>query len=214
VKAEFSDYKLYPTLGELVEHHRNLIQLQKHKDQLSKSFPKEMERIDWKKLRLSYKKLLEDDLTMNELDEIIEYAIPQMDRALQDGKSKYEEVAEQIRLMPVGITPLYFLEGYVFLEEAYRKQILVYRYAVTIFQQAQETFRAIQWKFIESVGRKLSQTHEALKLSLVRRYQQLPNPATFLILLEEPFPFEATYLPIAKRTLMQHLAMLEQQNNV
>ncbi|MGF1533780.1 MAG: hypothetical protein ACFCUI_08750 [Bernardetiaceae bacterium] len=208
-RGQFSDQKLYPVLSELVDHHRHLTQIQSNKQHLKVHFPKQAQRLDWQKLQVSYQDLLNDDQMMRELDQIIAYALPQLDAVLQDGKALYEEVSEKIDVQPVGITPIYFREGYIFLEEAYRRHILVYRYAVTIFEQAQETFRAIQWRFVELIQRSLSQTYESLKVSLARRDRQLPNPATFLIVLEQPYPFEETFLPIAKRTLMQHLARLE-----
>lgn len=211
-QRQFSDHKLYPVLAELVEHHRNLIRIQESKTHLKQHFPKKAEKLDWEQLRLSYQEVIEDDETMRELDEIIAYALPQFDARLREGKELYEEVADQLEVRPVGITPMYFREGYIFLEEVYRRHILVYRYAVTIFEQAHETFRAIQWQFLERVQRSLAQTHESLKVSLARRHRQLPNPATFLIALEHPYPFQETFLPIAKRTLMRHLATLEAES--
>lgn len=208
-KSQFSDRKLYPVLADLVEHHRNLSRIQENKQHLRGQFPRQLSKLDWEKVRLSYQEMVEDSETMKELDAIIDYALPRFDAALREGKDIYEEVSEQLEVQPVGITPMYFREGYIFLEEVYRRHILVYRYAITIFKQAHEKFRAIQWQFIERVQRSLAQTHESLKVSLVRRYRQLPNPATFLIALERPYPFEETFLPIAKRSLLQHIAALE-----
>ncbi|MFN3316181.1 MAG: hypothetical protein ACK40K_05165, partial [Raineya sp.] len=50
------------------------------------------------------------------------------------------------------------------------------------------------------------ETFENLKISLLRKYSELPNPATYLVNAKLPYPLEETLLPIAKRVLVRHIS--------
>jgi hypothetical protein len=41
---------------------------------------------------------------------------------------------------------------------------------------------------------------------LVKRYKDLPNPATYLILSKMKFPYAETLMPVAKRLFVKHIS--------
>ncbi len=51
---QFRQVKLYPVLGELIEHHRNLEELKSGKTRLSQLFPKALTSVDLKNARFYY----------------------------------------------------------------------------------------------------------------------------------------------------------------
>ncbi|NJO02561.1 MAG: hypothetical protein HC880_13515 [Bacteroidia bacterium] len=205
VKENFERIRLYPYLSDLVFHYQNLVSLKNDKELLFENFPKEISRADFEKLSLQYKKLINDDALMSEMEEIIFYAIPQVKNLLDEGKNIYEHVEENVEISPVGITPLRFDEGYLFICERHEQETQVYMYQITIFENANETFRAIHTHFLETVIKGFGKTFESLKIDVIQKYKQLPNPATYLIYSKLNFPMDETLLPIAKRLLVKHV---------
>src|SRR5574337_759878 len=75
VKDSFLRVELYPHLSDLVFHYRNLISLRENKMLLGDSFPRELSPESLKKLKVSYRKMIEDDAVMNEIESIMEFAL-------------------------------------------------------------------------------------------------------------------------------------------
>ncbi|GAB4489371.1 MAG: hypothetical protein OHK0045_12410 [Raineya sp.] len=206
VKDEFEESKLYPYLSDLVFHYQNLLSVKEHKKLLYKSFPKKISQIDFKKLRMQYENLIEDDALMQELEDIISFALPNFKKLLQEGKTLYEYVEQHLEISPIGIHPLYQEEGYMFLYEEILRHIQVYEYQISVFDSAENQYRGIHVHYLETIQKSLFETFENLKISLLRKYEKLPNPAAFLVSAKLPYPLEETLLPIAKRALVRHIS--------
>jgi len=206
VKDSFSKVQLYPFMADLVFHYRNLLAIKENKTLLRESFPKEISLEEFQKLELSYRQLIEDDAVMNELETIIEFALPQIKDSLQEGSVIYELVESKCEIAPVGVTPLYAKEGYLFVTQPPEKETNVYRYQMSIFEGSQEQLRSLNTHFIACVEKNTLNTYEQIKLNLIRQYQDLPNPATYLILSKLKFPFSETLMPVAKRLFVKHIS--------
>lgn len=206
VKASFQRVELYPFLADLVFHYRNLVSLRENKSVLRQSFPKELSPESLQKLELSYTRMIEDDRLMSEIESIMEYALPQFKSSLDEGSFIYEYVESHCEISPVGLTALYTNEGYLFVTQPPEKETHVYRYQVTLFQQSTESMRGIYTEFIRTDERKLSNTYEHMKLTLIRQYAELPNPAVYLVLSKLKVPMTQTLMPVAKRLLVKSLS--------
>ena len=206
VKSSFGKVELYPFLADLVFHYRNLHALKENKALLKDSFPKELSIEELKRLELSYREMIEDDSVMSELESIINFALPQIKDSLQEGSIIYEYVESQCEISPVGVTPLYAKEGYLFVTEPPEKETNIYRYQMSIFEGTQEQLRSLNTQFIERVEKNTLNTYERLKLDLVRKFKDLPNPAAYLILARMKFPFVETLMPVAKRLFVKHIS--------
>jgi len=206
VSSSFSRSELYPFLGDLVFHYRNLIAIRENKSLIKDSFPKEISLEEFKKLELTYREIIEDDDIMSELENIIDFAIPKIKDSLQEGSVIYEYVESQFEISPIGVTPLYANEGYLFVSQPPEKETNVYKYQISIFEGSQEQLRSLNTEFIESVEKKPLHTYERIKLDILSRYKQMPNPATFLIFSKTRFPFSETLMPVAKRLFVKHIS--------
>lgn len=206
VKDSFGRVELYPFLADLVFHYRNLVSVKENKTLIRDAFPKELSIDEFKKLELKYRELVEDDAIMNELESIIEFAIPQIKVSLKEGSVIYDYVESQCEIAPVGVTPLYAKEGYLFVTQPPEKQTNVYRYQVSIFEDSQEQLRSLNTQFIESVERQPFYTYENIKLDLIKKYKDLPNPAAYLVISKMKFPFAETLMPVAKRLFVKHIS--------
>lgn len=208
VKNEFGKQHLYPVFSDLLMHYRNLLQVKAHKQLVYEQFPQRISRADFEKLELVYEKIVEDDETMQQLAEIIQFAAPLFNEMVTEGKELYDFVERHLELSPVGITPIYYNEGYLFLEVLPGKETQVYLYRITIFENTYEKYKGINTRHLLTVRRGLAQTHENLKVQLLRERQELPNPATFVAVSKIPVPLEQALLPIAKRSLVKYVTRL------
>ncbi|HMP99530.1 MAG TPA: hypothetical protein PKC24_07080 [Cyclobacteriaceae bacterium] len=206
VGESFGRVELYPFLADLVFHYRNLLMVKENKDVLFESFPKEISKEEFNKLQLSYKKIVEDDVTMQEIESIIDFAIPQIKHSLDEGSQLFEIVEANCEISPIGVTPLYAAEGYLFVTQPPAKETRLYRYQVSIFENASETHRGLNLRLLDTFRKGLAQSYEHIKLDLIRRFNDLPNPATFLAVSKLRFPYEPTLMPVVKRLLVKQIS--------
>ncbi len=208
VRTEFGQQKLYPVFSDLIMHYRNLQQVREHKKLAYEAFPQQITRADFEKLELVYEKIVQDDETMAQIEEVIQYASPLFKEALHEGKELYDFIERHLEINPVGITPMYFDEGYLFLDAFPGRETQVYVYRMSVFQNAYEKYRGIHTRLVRTVRRGLAITHENLKVQLVKENQELPNPATFVVVAKVPCPLDQALLPIAKRSLVKYVGNL------
>ena len=202
----FRENKLYPQLGDIIFHYNNMVSFRDNKKLLQDQFPKRLTGIQLEKLTLLYEQVIEDDELMKELEEIIHYATGKMQKTISSGTEIYEFVEEKIIIIPVGLVPLDNTEGYFFLNNGNEKDTLVFRYRLTIFEKHDEKYRGIKTDFIDSWYRSITSTYEHIKMDLIRKKSDLPNPAVYAIETSLRFPVEETLLPVAKRYLVKFIS--------
>lgn len=205
VQMAFGRTELYPFLSDLVMHYRNLQTVREGKTLLSSAFPRELSAERMQRLELLYQRVVEDDELMEELESIIEYALPKFKNSLDEGISVYEYVESQCELTLVGLTTLYNNEGYLFVTQPPQTDTAIYRYQLSVFDQGTEQYRGLHLAWLGSEVRSLANTFEAMKMRLARENRQLPQPTTYLLVTKGRFPFEGTVLPVAKRMLIKCL---------
>lgn len=206
VKESFNRVELYPFLSDLVFHYRNLKSISENKGLIQEAFPREIAFDKIKDLELSYRKIVQDDSVMREIEDIISFSLPKVKDHLDEGSVIYEYVESQCEISPVGLSSLYKQEGYLFISQPPQKDTDVFRYQITIFDQSNETLRGINTQYIYSTERSLTNTFEQIKMKLIKQFSDIPNPSTYLITTKLKFPFEETLIPVAKRLLVKYLA--------
>ncbi len=205
IQKKFDLAELYPFLSDLIMHYRNLLKVKDNKEVIYESFPKSITKADFKKLQFTYKRMVKDDELMEELETIISFAIPKMEEAIGLGKELYDFVEENMEMATIGLTPIYSNEGYVLVNQDAARQVQVFRYEMSVLESSTENYRALNTTFIGDDFHDFSRTYEQIKLDLAKKYWELPNPATFLIVSKMKFPFPQTVLPVAKRLLVRKL---------
>ncbi len=206
VDAQFKEVKLYPPLADLIHHYSKLQKFSENKEQLKAAFPKTLQAPDFKEMKLKYKPDHIDDDVMRQLEEIVEYCLPQLKSYIEEGKSIYDFLEKETKIEPVGLSPIYQKEGYALLSLEKSKDVYIYRYRVTLFQNSVDSFKGIVMKFIQRVSHSLVNTIEQIKLDLIKCYQDLPNPATYRIHSHHQIPMQESFLPISKRLLLKTVA--------
>ena len=207
IGSRFNQSELYPFMSDLIFHYRNLIKVREHKKLMYDSFPESLTKADFNKLRLTYDKIVNDDEVMSQIEEIISFAIPKMKGMLEEGKELFEFVEEHIALEPVGVSPIYSDEGYLFINQEASADVSIFRYQMTFFEHAEEKYRSMTTQFLMNEMRGISKTFENIKVALTKQFTDLPNPATYLASSKLKFPLNETVLPVAKRMLVRRISV-------
>lgn len=206
VGLSFEQRKLYPQLSELIEHYREVKRLKESTDYLQENFPGELRGIDLTHLQLNYQRLADDDQLFAELMATVNFSLPQMEAYIRKGKELYEYVEKNISVEPVGVVPLDTREGYFFLGNKTSCTADVYAYHISIFEHAEDKYRSLQTRYLQSYPISLMHTYAYIKSDLIRQRKDLPNPATYAVETDMELPVQECLLPVAKRVLMRHIA--------
>ncbi len=206
VSDNFTENRLYPYLADLVEHYRNLRSIKDNKQVLYNQFPERLKGPDMEQFRLIYEKMVQDDTLMQEIESILDYSIPQMEHSLKEGKKIYDIIEDNLKIFPIGVIPLFNEDGYLFLKLGSSTDTWVYEYHISFFENSMERFRGIQVNYIATYEKNILNTYEAIKIDLLRFNKNLPNPATYVVESDLSIPFEETFLPLVKRTIVKRIA--------
>lgn len=209
VQYQFDKQKLYPHLNDLVNHHQYLTRLRDGKLELNQAFPKAITRINTEQWQIEYARLVEDEDFLKVIDEIIEYALPQFKQYLCQGAEQYNAIEEELVLSPVGLIPIDVREGYLMIRVPVVKRVNVYRYELNVFQQADDQYRSLKTTWVGTQTLSIVNTYNNIKYELIKRYDSLPNPATYVVEYGNKIPYTPTLYPIAKRALMKELSQAE-----
>lgn len=205
VSQEFAQYRLYPSFSDLVFHYNNLHQFQEGRNQLRKQFPAELNEEEFRRMRLQYDAKESESADLEEIGNIVSYALPEIKSRVHYGKEIYETIESDLLIEPVGITPLYRQEGYVLLRFEPLQEVKAFAYRISFFENIEENYYGISFKHVQSFQLSISNHYEQMKRSLIKTYGELPNPATYLALSRQLYPEMASILPVIKRKMLKML---------
>jgi hypothetical protein len=182
-----------------------------------KGQPRDIKEIDLDNKQVVYEWPELDEGQMADVKTLIEWALPRLREALEEGKTIYEFVAENLRLKEVGLVPAYRREGYLLVTEGRDGDgaLHVMQYTLSIFDGSAdengERYRLLKTAPLKRIDYDAGLVPEPqqVKLDLLEERRELPNPATYFFDSEVDFPFEPTVFPIVKRKLMRYLSGAE-----
>lgn len=208
VSRNYGEQKIYPFLSDLMMHYHNLVKVKQNKSLVKEQFPKNLKQVDVENFKLQYEELISDDRYLAEVEKILDYAIPRMKECMDDGKALFDFVQEKLRVEPIGLLPLNKDFGYIFIKQAEESYTKVYNYELSFYEAANERYRSIKTKYLDTYEKSITNTFESLKLELIKTERSMPNPATFLVQSKMKFPFAETLLPVTKRIFIKYLSTL------
>lgn len=207
ISEDFQNNRIYPHLSELVELKKVLTDIKDRLEDLRNDFPKRIKNIDLVNKIIEHEVVFVDGSDLTKVEDLIEWALPHIEAKIEEGIAIYEYVNEEIDVEEVGILPNYIDEGYFFVPDNEEEKLLLFQYEVSIFQSAQDQYRALKTGFLKALhqGRALMSPN-SIKLDLIKEHKKLPNPATYSFKTDLDFPFNETIFPVVKRKLMRQLA--------
>ena len=204
VKENYKSNKIYPYLTELIGHYKNLLLIKKNQAELKENSAKELKGFDFINGKLVYHTDEKIEL-ITVLNQIIDFALPLLAENIQEGKTIYEWVEEHVKMKPVGITPLRKDAGYFFLHYTNEKDVFAYRYELSIISFQGQNHKALHVNEFEHYECSLSTSYESIKIDLISKNKDLPNPAVYAINCDVKVPMNETFLPLAKRYFISHM---------
>lgn len=207
VSKNFDERRLYPFLSDLLAHYNNLVTLKQNKTFVSKQFPRHISRIDLENFAIEYERMMLDDSCMEEVEAILDFAIPRMYQSLSEGRELYHDVEQHLQIYPVGIVSLNPEAGFMMLVLPHTRHTQVYRYQITVFESSDEKFRGIRTVLVGEYQQSFVNTLEAIKLQVIHQLQAEDNPATFAVEALASFPLQETLLPVARRSLVRYICL-------
>lgn len=201
--------KLYPAFGELIDLSNELNNLLNQRENYRGLQSKRITGIDLENRTLIYEYNTEDfnEDKLSKIFDFIEWALPKIKEVVEEGTAIYDFVDSNIDIKEIGILPLYKDEGYFFVPDHSEKLTHVYKFLLSNIVTSNVPFKSLKTHFLEAISEDVTVIPpESIKLELIKKYPELPNPATYNLQVEIDFPFNETILPIAKRKLMRYLA--------
>jgi len=209
INAHFNKTQLYPNLNDLIFHYNNLKKFKSDKTTLESNFPVRLSNVDIAAVRITYEKIVNDDTMMQEIEQIIGYAVGKIKPAIKEGQEIHDFVESHLAIMEIGVRPLYPFHGYLLLRNGDEKGTHVYEYQVTLFESHQEKYRGIHTTYVTRYEKHfVYNTPEAIRKDLIHTRREVPNPAVYQVESDITFPVENTLLPLAKKTLVRTLSAL------
>ncbi len=208
-KEQLHKYKLYPVFGELVELSNELNHILESRNNFKSLVSKKIVGIDLENQSLIYEynneEISEDKIS--KIFDFIDWALPKIKEIIDEGTAIYDFVESNMNIKEIGIIPLYKDEGYFFIPSHEVKATFVYKFLLSNIVTSNIPFKSLKTQLLESIQSSLAAIPpETIKLDLIKKYPELPNPATYNLETDIDFPFNETVLPIAKRKLMRYLA--------
>lgn len=207
VRRHLRQHRLYPHLSHLVSVRRLLEEIRTKFEELNAGLPRALSAIDWDSAEIRHEARFVPDGDLGAMQRLVVWVLPLIDELIEEGAAIHEFVQEHMTLQQVGILPEYRQEGYMIIPDNRRDHLNVFRFEMGLLPGGGERFRALKTRFLEA--RKIRAgavpTMSAIKLDLIRRERDLPNPATYFADTRLDFSFHQTILPVARRLLMAQI---------
>lgn len=206
MRSNFHHNKIFPDLTSLIELFNTLQSITQNADDLRSKAHRSIKDLNLKERKVIYEETPISDNDFEQIRDLMFWALPLLQDAIEEGKTMFEFVDENLALEVVGILPTYLEEGYLFIPDNAASMLHLIKYEVSIFTGAGERYRSLKTSVVKSLHQStVRQPTQSIKLDLVQEYPDLPNPATYSFETDLEFPFQETILPVAKRRLLRYL---------
>jgi len=209
VCTDFTKKKIYPSLATLIELKQSIDKIKDERNNLNEKFPKHIKGFDINAQKIIYESAADVNHNNNieEFFNLIDWALPYIEEAIDEGIILFDFVDKNISLDQVGVMPMYKDEGYFMVTDNTAFELQVHRYESTLFSSGNENYRSLKTEFVKSERQVIiRRSPESIKHELIKDRKDLPNPATFIFDSDLDFPFTETIFPVVKRKLISHIA--------
>jgi hypothetical protein len=199
--------KLYPALAELIAIKNELELLLEQMSLFDAEFVLNLNYADFsEELPLGNSEGY-DDASLQIVSEIISWALPQIQTAIDEGKAIFDFVDENIHFTEIGIAPLNKNEGYFFIPDQKHDLMKIYRFEMSLFSTEENPLRTLKTKLVDLISLQAPEVKSPydIKHNLLKKYTDLQNPLCYYFETDLDFPFVDTILPVAKRKLVRKL---------
>lgn len=190
IEDDIKQNKINPSLDQIKYQISNLEKWKYSKELYHK---KKLTGIDFEKMTLIYDLPDHNHPDLKEIDSIVDFCLPYLKEFQLKLSKLIQKISKNLLWDNVGIIPTYKKEGYIFLQ--IDKSINVYQYKNilgTVFEK-KDTFES-----------GLIQNPTWIKLELLKKYSDMPNPNCILIKSKD-YPIEESILPVVKLEMSKYV---------
>ncbi len=198
----FASQCLYPLFADAIEHYKEIQKAQQ--GLLQPPIKKDIIGINKNSWQFVYNESCSSEW-IQELQKIIYFAIPLLQKSIQEGQKLYQKLKQDITINVLGLHASYIKEGYLLLHILPENKVKVYQYQLCLWEEKDEKYRSLRTNFITDFAINILSQPENIKAELIQSYPSLPCPATYYITSKCSIPFQESYLPIAKRMLLEKM---------
>ena len=206
VEVKFEQLRLYPYLDDIRIHLEDLYALKDEQLVWERILSSDLIGLDIDNWSLKYLKprLKEEDI-LEVINDIIDMAIPEMEKAWEKGQELKEDLLDSINITPVGLIPLNTNEGYILIRSWAETKVYAFNMHLFLEENDDDQYRSLITKYLHTFVNTPSNTPERIKAQLVRANPGLPNPATFLFRTESNIPHIESLMPLAKQLAYNYI---------
>ncbi len=199
-KNFYTEFRLYPYLSDLIKHNKNLIQFQEEKIKIFNKFPKRIKGFSLVEHKLNYEPLEKD--TLSTVSEIIDFALPEIQKHIEIGQALYDAIDKQIKLEPIGIQPLYKKEGYVMISA--ENFIKVFQFKISSLELNDEKLIGINFTHLNEYDANIDNPNIKMKFKIIEKNRDITGACSYYVKLHKDFSnvLEESILPILKRKII------------
>lgn len=202
VEHRYAERKLYPHFDDLQARRGSVISLRRQKEELENAMPRDIIGLDLRAAR-PIRSAPEEDDHVRALEQVLDMALPRIDKALLRGSELRQEIMHSIELTPVGLLPLRTSEGYLLLRQGPAARVYAYQLGLYDGGDMAEASRNMRTVYVTDYTISWAWRYEHVKADLVRHRSELPNPAVFAFTTELLLPPIETFLPLAKQLVYE-----------
>lgn len=201
VRRGFSERKLYPYLPEVQAVRRGLEELFRRREELDAAMPGELTGWDPATGRALRARRVEP--LWEVLDDVYTMALPLLGEATEEGLELREELMAHVHVEPVGLLPLRTEEGYLLLRQGRVARVYTYQVGLHRPDGSGSPEHMLRTSYVADHTLSIVWHYEDVKAELVKRRPEWPHPAMFAFTADIPLPAIETYVPLAKRLVME-----------
>lgn len=204
VGSRFAERKLYPHLDALRSQVHELGRVRREKEQYTQALGGDIIGFDTRTGE-PLREAPPSDPWLDVIDEIIEQAVPGLQRTLAAGSELRAEIVSHIHFAPVGLLPLSAAAGWILLRNGRDGRVYQYELVPLHTPDPNRNIDLLRTRYVTSYSHGPGSTFEHIKANLLDTHRALPNPAVFGFESDVTLPYIETYIPLAKRLVYEEI---------
>jgi hypothetical protein len=204
---KFHYYRLYPFLRDLIEVNEVLGLILDKKISLEENIRQIIQSSILVKNGNDFNNKSDIEHEINVIYDFINWAYPQIQDVVEEGKVIYNFVKQNLSIEQIGIVSKTKDKGIFIIVNKEKDLIQIYHYQIPFLWGGANSSTIMRIRLMKSfpIEKPFQDILNTVKIEINYKYPYLHNTALFKIDFDFDFPFEETVLPVAKRRLIKKL---------
>lgn len=159
---------------------------------------KKITSVDLEQAHINYHSVKDESLS--EVEQICKFLLKKITPLAAEFENLKKKAQQDIEVIPVGICPVYWNEGWLLLKNKTKIDAYLYRHKMVLTDRGDDTLDTC---FYRSFEYKYEGSPNEIKRTLMREYKDLPNPSTYFVNSVSTYALKETVLPLAVEKVVQ-----------